>query len=49
MNMKGIEDWADRQASELRRDGKTVEFDENFTYFLERALEELADESPISL
>lgn len=48
LNMKGIEEWVDRKVEVLEKEGKKVEFDRNFSYIIAKAIDELADESPVN-
>ncbi len=49
LNMKGIGEWVSGQVEELKKEGKKVEFDDSFSYLMNRAIEELAEESPIKI
>jgi len=49
LNLEGIETWVEEQVAALEKDGKKVEFDENGSYVMCKALEQLAAESPITL
>ena len=49
LNLEGIETWVEEQVAALEKDGKKVEFDENASYVMCKALEQLAAESPITL
>jgi len=49
LEREGIERWVKEQVSSLRRVGKRVEFDQNTSYLMCKALEELAEESPITV
>lgn len=42
MDINKIDGWVSEQVAGLEKDGKTVEYDANFHYLLEKALEELA-------
>jgi len=45
MNAREIENWVNEQVQVLEKTGKRVEFDENQSYIVSKALEELASES----
>lgn len=47
LKRKGIEKWIYKQVSALKKEGKKVEFDDNFSYMMTKAIEELVQESPI--
>ncbi len=49
LEMEEVDDWIDKQVAALRKDGKRIEFDKNASYIMNRAIGELADESPITV
>ena len=49
LNMKGIDEWVNEKVGLLEKEGKKVEFDENFSYLIAKAIDELAYESPIQI